>query len=62
MNQELYEAAGMAIISKIPTLLKSSVDLASFLVEDAFGTVKDISKSVISHYTVAASMQVHTKK
>ncbi|CAM9140186.1 unnamed protein product [Hapterophycus canaliculatus] len=57
-SNELIEEAGMAIINKIPSMVKSHVDLASYLVEDAFGSVKDISKNVISHYTVAASMQV----
>ena len=48
----------MAIVNKIPSMVKSHVDLASYLVEDAFGSVRDISKNVVSHYTVAASMQV----
>lgn len=49
----------MAIINKIPSMVKSNVDLASYLVEDAFGSVRDISKNVVSHYTVAGSMQVN---
>lgn len=48
----------MPIISKIPTLVKSNVDLASYLVEDAFGTVQDVFKNISRHYTVAASTQV----
>lgn len=48
----------MALVNKIPSMVKSHVDLASYLVEDAFGSVRDISKNVVSHYTVAASMQV----
>lgn len=48
----------MEIVNKIPSMVKSHVDLASYLVEDAFGSVRDISKNVISHYTVAGSMQV----
>ncbi|CAM9617791.1 unnamed protein product, partial [Ectocarpus fasciculatus] len=57
-SNELMEEAGMAIINKIPSMVKSNVDLASYLVEDAFGSVRDITKNVVSHYTVAASMQV----
>lgn len=52
----------MAIINKIPSMVKSNVDLASYLVEDAFGSVRDISKNIISHYTVAGSMQVRYAK
>lgn len=48
----------MPIINKIPSMVKSQVDLASYLVEDAFGSIKDISKNVQSHYTVQGSMQV----
>lgn len=48
----------MPIINKIPTLVKSNVDLSSYLVEDAFGTIEDVSRNVIRHYTVAASTQV----
>lgn len=61
-QQELIKEAGMVIINKIPSMVKSHVDLASYLVEDAFGSVRDISKNVISHYTVAASMQVKTRR
>eukprot|EP00752_Nemacystus_decipiens_P006311 g5691.t1 len=57
-SNALIEEAGMAIVNKIPSMVKSHVDLASYLVEDAFGSVRDISKNVMSHYTVAASMQV----
>lgn len=56
--QELVENAGMAIISKIPSVVKSNVELASYLVEDAFGSVKDISKNILAHYGVAATTQV----
>lgn len=59
MWQALIEEAGVAIVNKIPSMMKSHVDLASYLVEDAFGSVRDISKNVVSHYTVAASTQVH---
>lgn len=48
----------MDIINKIPSMVKSNVDLASYLVEDAFGSERDITKNVVSHYTVAGSMQV----
>lgn len=48
----------MPIVNKIPSVVKSNIDLASYLVEDAFGSVKDISKNVIAHYSVAARMQV----
>lgn len=58
--QDLYEQANLDMIDKIPTLMNSHLDLASYLVEDAFGSVKDISKNVISHYTMSASMQVNT--
>lgn len=58
MLQELIEEAGVAIVNKIPSMVKSHVALASYLVEDAFGSVRDISKNVISHYTVAGSTQV----
>ncbi|CAM9455743.1 unnamed protein product [Ectocarpus sp. 4 AP-2014] len=57
-SDELVKKAGWAIINKIPTMVKSRVDLASYLVEDAFGTVRDISKNVMSHYFVAATSQV----
>ncbi len=56
--QELMEEAGVAIVNKIPSMVKSHVALASYLVEDAFGSIRDISKNVIRHYTVAGSTQV----
>lgn len=56
--QALIEEAGLAIINKVPSVVKSNIELASYLVEDAFGSVRDISNNVTSHYTVAASMQV----
>eukprot|EP00903_Cladosiphon_okamuranus_P017946 g16513.t1 len=58
VSNALIEEAGMAIVNKIPSMVKSHVDLASYLVEDAFGSVRDISKNVVSHYTIEASMQV----
>ena len=48
----------MAIVNKIPSMVKSHVTLASYLVEDAFGSVGDISKNVMSHYVGAGRMQV----
>lgn len=48
----------MPIINKIPTIMKSNIDLASYLVEDTFGSVRDISKNVIAHYYVAGTTQV----
>lgn len=57
-KQKLYDAAAMPIINKIPTLVKSNVDLASYLVEDTFGSIQDVSKNISRHYTVAATSQV----
>ena len=56
--QELNEEAGVSIVKKVPGMVKSHVTLASYLVEDAFGSVGDISKNVISHYMGAGRMQV----
>lgn len=50
----------MPIINKIPTIMKSHIDLASYLVEDTFGSVRDISKNVVAHYFVAGTTQVFT--
>lgn len=52
------EEAGFPIINTIPSIAKSNIDLASYHVEDAFGSVRDISKNIMSHYTVAGSTQV----
>lgn len=57
--QKLVAKAGMPIINKIPTIMKSNIDLASYLVEDTFGSVRDISKNVIAHYYVAGTTQVN---
>lgn len=57
-SQKLVATAGMPIVNKIPTIMKSHIDLASYLVEDTFGSVRDISKNVIAHYYVAGSTQV----
>ena len=56
--KELVEEAGLPIVNNIPSMVKSHVNLASYLVEDAFGSVADISKNVISHYMGAGRMQV----
>lgn len=58
LSQNLVAKAGMPIINKIPTIMKSHIDLASYLVEDTFGSVRDISKNVIAHYYVAGTTQV----
>lgn len=48
--QELAQEAGETIVNKIPSMVRSHVTLASFLVEDAFCSVGDMSRNVISHY------------
>lgn len=58
LSQNLVKKAALPIVNKIPSMVKSHIDLASYLVEDAFGSVRDISKNVVSHYYVAGSMQV----
>lgn len=56
--QKLVAKAGLPIINKIPTIMKSNINLASYLVEDIFGSVRDISKNVVAHYYVAGTAQV----
>lgn len=58
LSQKLVAKAGMPIINKIPTIMKSHIDLASYLVEDTFGSVRDISKNVVAHYYMAGTTQV----
>ena len=57
--QELIEEAGLATLN-IPSMVKSHVALASYLVEDTFGSVGDIAKNVITHYHGAARKQVRS--
>lgn len=52
------EKAGLPMINRIPTMMRSNIDLASYLVEDTFGSVRDIAKNVVAHYFLAGSTQV----
>lgn len=60
LSQALVAKAGLPIVNKIPTIMKSNIELASYLVADTFGSVRDISKNVIAHYYVAGTTQVFT--
>lgn len=48
----------MPSINKIPSMVKSNVALASYLVEDTFGSVRSICKNIVAHYYLSASTQV----
>ncbi|CAN0206390.1 unnamed protein product [Scytosiphon promiscuus] len=57
-SETLVKTAGMPPINKIPSMMKSNVNLASYLVEDTFGSVRSMYKNILAHYYLSGSTQV----